>query len=151
MIICCTILNHVAVWCHWLTIVNAAWYLNDVFALNHVVLLLYMSSKLCALLIFFTTGDFPCSVFDIVLKRITIRGSIVGTRKDMEEALSFASRGIKSIISVCIDDLTDWWSNWLTDWLTKLVVGITVVTEAEELETRRHMDSDTLLITCRQI
>lgn len=39
------------------------------------------------------TGDFPCPVFDIVLKRITIRGSIVGTRKDMEEAIGFASRG----------------------------------------------------------
>jgi D-arabinose 1-dehydrogenase-like Zn-dependent alcohol dehydrogenase len=39
------------------------------------------------------SGDFPCPVFDIVLKRITIRGSIVGTRKDMEEAIGFASRG----------------------------------------------------------
>ena len=47
-------------------------------------------------------------MFDIVLKRITIRGSIVGTRKDMEEALSFASRGINSMIAVYIDDLTDY-------------------------------------------
>ena len=47
--------------------------------------------------VFFFLGEFPCSVFDIVLKRITIRGSIVGTRKDMEEALSFASRGISLI------------------------------------------------------
>lgn len=40
-----------------------------------------------------SVGDFPCSIFDIVLKRITIRGSIVGTRQDMVEAIGFASRG----------------------------------------------------------
>jgi propanol-preferring alcohol dehydrogenase len=38
-------------------------------------------------------GDFPTPVFDVVLKRITIRGSIVGTRKDLEEALAFAADG----------------------------------------------------------
>jgi propanol-preferring alcohol dehydrogenase len=29
----------------------------------------------------------------VVLKRITIRGSIVGTRKDLQEALDFAAEG----------------------------------------------------------
>jgi propanol-preferring alcohol dehydrogenase len=38
-------------------------------------------------------GDFPTPIFDVVLKRITIRGSIVGTRKDLEEALAFAGEG----------------------------------------------------------
>jgi alcohol dehydrogenase, propanol-preferring len=38
-------------------------------------------------------GDFPASIFEIVLKGLTIRGSIVGTRHDMEEALEFYSRG----------------------------------------------------------
>ena len=38
-------------------------------------------------------GDFPTPIFDVVLKRLTIRGSIVGTRKDLEEALDFAARG----------------------------------------------------------
>jgi len=38
-------------------------------------------------------GDFPLPIFDMVLKRITVRGSIVGTRKDMEEALDFAAEG----------------------------------------------------------
>lgn len=38
-------------------------------------------------------GDFPVSIFDVVLKRLTIRGSIVGTRKDMQEALQFAAEG----------------------------------------------------------
>jgi propanol-preferring alcohol dehydrogenase len=32
-------------------------------------------------------------VFDTVLKRITVRGSIVGTRQDLEEALQFAGEG----------------------------------------------------------
>jgi propanol-preferring alcohol dehydrogenase len=35
-------------------------------------------------------GDFPTPIFDVVLKRITIRGSIVGTRNDLAEALWFA-------------------------------------------------------------
>ncbi len=38
-------------------------------------------------------GDFPAPIFDIVLKGLTIRGSIVGTRQDMEEALQFYARG----------------------------------------------------------
>ena len=38
-------------------------------------------------------GDFPTPIFDVVLKRITIRGSIVGGRRDLEEALAFAAAG----------------------------------------------------------
>jgi propanol-preferring alcohol dehydrogenase len=38
-------------------------------------------------------GDFPTPIFDVVLKRITIRGSIVGTRQDLTEALAFATDG----------------------------------------------------------
>jgi propanol-preferring alcohol dehydrogenase len=38
-------------------------------------------------------GDFPVSIFDLVLNRYTLRGSIVGTRKDLEEALAFAADG----------------------------------------------------------
>lgn len=38
-------------------------------------------------------GDFPTPIFDVVLKRITIRGSIVGTRKDLAEAVEFAAEG----------------------------------------------------------
>jgi alcohol dehydrogenase, propanol-preferring len=36
-------------------------------------------------------GEFPLPIFDMVLKRITVRGSLVGTRADMREALSLAS------------------------------------------------------------
>jgi propanol-preferring alcohol dehydrogenase len=38
-------------------------------------------------------GEFPISIFDVVLNRYTVRGSIVGTRIDLEEALRFASEG----------------------------------------------------------
>ncbi|WP_425050844.1 alcohol dehydrogenase AdhP [Psychromarinibacter sp. S121] len=38
-------------------------------------------------------GTFPLPIFDIVLKRITVRGSIVGTRNDLREALDFAGAG----------------------------------------------------------
>jgi alcohol dehydrogenase, propanol-preferring len=38
-------------------------------------------------------GDFATPIFDVVLKRITIRGSIVGTRKDLAEAVQFAAEG----------------------------------------------------------
>lgn len=38
-------------------------------------------------------GDFPTPIFDVVLKRITVRGSIVGTRRDLAEAIAFAAEG----------------------------------------------------------
>ncbi|MGH7788792.1 MAG: alcohol dehydrogenase AdhP [Candidatus Binatia bacterium] len=38
-------------------------------------------------------GVFPTPIFDVVLKRITIRGSIVGTRADLAEAIAFAAEG----------------------------------------------------------
>lgn len=37
--------------------------------------------------------EFPVSIFDVVLNRYTVRGSIVGTRLDLEEALRFAAEG----------------------------------------------------------
>lgn len=54
-------------------------------------------------------GDFPANIFDIVLRAITIRGSIVGTRQDMIEALDFYARGeIHPTVSVeGIDDIND--------------------------------------------
>lgn len=39
------------------------------------------------------TGDFPVSIFDTVLNGITIRGSIVGTRLDLQESLDMAAEG----------------------------------------------------------
>ncbi|WP_435978901.1 alcohol dehydrogenase AdhP [Psychrobacter sp. DM4] len=39
------------------------------------------------------TGDFPLSIFNTVLNGITIRGSIVGTRLDLQESLDMAAAG----------------------------------------------------------
>jgi propanol-preferring alcohol dehydrogenase len=46
-------------------------------------------------------GDFPVPLFDVVANCITIRGSFVGTREDMAEALAFAAEGkVKADIEV---------------------------------------------------
>ncbi|MDO5670052.1 MAG: alcohol dehydrogenase AdhP [Corynebacterium sp.] len=52
-------------------------------------------------------GDFPAPIFEIVFKALTIRGSLVGTRQDLEEALDFYARGmIKPTVSECsLDDV----------------------------------------------
>ncbi|UVJ46142.1 alcohol dehydrogenase AdhP [Pseudomonas sp. LS1212] len=38
-------------------------------------------------------GEFSLSIFDMVLNGTTVRGSIVGTRLDLQEALNFAAEG----------------------------------------------------------
>ncbi len=38
-------------------------------------------------------GDFDLNIFDVVLNGKTVRGSIVGTRLDLSESLSFAAQG----------------------------------------------------------
>ena len=38
-------------------------------------------------------GTFPVPIFDVVLKGITLRGSIVGNRNDLAEAIEFAAEG----------------------------------------------------------
>jgi propanol-preferring alcohol dehydrogenase len=57
-------------------------------------------------------GEFPTPIFDVVLKRITVRGSIVGTRKDLAEALQFAAEGkVRTTVSVeplsAVNDVLD--------------------------------------------
>ena len=54
-------------------------------------------------------GDFPAPIFDIVLRGITIRGSLVGTRQDMAEAIDFFARGkVKPHVTQCkLDDVND--------------------------------------------
>lgn len=54
-------------------------------------------------------GEFPASVFNIVFKGLTIRGSLVGTRQDMAEALDFLARGlVKPTVAECsLDDVND--------------------------------------------
>lgn len=52
-------------------------------------------------------GDFPANIFDIVLRGLTVRGSIVGTRQDMIEAINFYSEGkIKPTVATAkLDDI----------------------------------------------
>ncbi|MBD2722327.1 alcohol dehydrogenase AdhP [Hymenobacter armeniacus] len=38
-------------------------------------------------------GEFPLNIFEVVLTRKTVRGSIVGTRQDLTESLAFAANG----------------------------------------------------------
>ena len=38
-------------------------------------------------------GSFDLPIFETVLNRLTVRGSIVGTRQDLQEAIDFAVQG----------------------------------------------------------
>jgi propanol-preferring alcohol dehydrogenase len=40
------------------------------------------------------SGEFSIPIFDVVIKELTIKGSIVGTRQDQIEAFDFAARGL---------------------------------------------------------
>ena len=52
-------------------------------------------------------GSFDLPIFETVLNRYTVRGSIVGTRKDMEEAIAFAVEGkVKATVHAAkLDDI----------------------------------------------
>jgi len=52
-------------------------------------------------------GSFELDIFNAVLNRITIRGSIVGTRKDLQESIDFATEGkvTSNVHSAGIDDI----------------------------------------------
>lgn len=54
-------------------------------------------------------GNFPAPIFDIVLKGLTIRGSIVGTRQDMAEAIDFYDRGLihPNITTRSLEEIND--------------------------------------------
>ena len=57
-------------------------------------------------------GEFPFPLFDVVLNCITVRGSLVGTRKDMADTLAFAAEGkVKADIELqplsAINDVLD--------------------------------------------
>ena len=58
-------------------------------------------------------GDFPTPINDVVLKRITVRGSIVGTRRDLDEALQFAAdRNVRAEITKGpLEDINDIFDN----------------------------------------
>jgi propanol-preferring alcohol dehydrogenase len=72
-------------------------------------------------------GDFPISIFDVVLNRYTIRGSIVGTRLDLEEALAFAAEGkVKATIeTLALESINDVFNRLRTGQVNgRVVLGI---------------------------
>ena len=72
-------------------------------------------------------GDFPISIFDMVLNRYTIRGSIVGTRLDLEEALAFAAEGkVRATIeTLAIESINDVFNRLRTGQVNgRVVLGI---------------------------
>lgn len=54
-------------------------------------------------------GDFPLDIFGMVLNGITVRGSIVGTRLDLQESLDFAGEGkVKATVHRAkLEDIND--------------------------------------------
>ena len=54
-------------------------------------------------------GSFDLPIFETVLNRYTVRGSIVGTRKDMQEAIGFAVEGkVKATVHAAkLEDIND--------------------------------------------
>lgn len=53
--------------------------------------------------------EIPVPIFDTVLNGVSVKGSIVGTRKDMQEALQFAADGkVKAIVSTAkLDNINE--------------------------------------------
>ncbi|WP_269789565.1 alcohol dehydrogenase AdhP [Stenotrophomonas sp. Iso1] len=62
-------------------------------------------------------GDFPLDIFGMVLNGITVRGSIVGTRLDLQESLQFAAEG-KVAATVSTDKLEN-----INDVFTRMHAG----------------------------
>jgi alcohol dehydrogenase, propanol-preferring len=72
-------------------------------------------------------GEFPVSIFDVVLNGYTIRGSIVGTRLDLEEALAFAAEGkVKATIdTLALESINDVFHRLRTGQVNgRVVLGI---------------------------
>jgi propanol-preferring alcohol dehydrogenase len=87
-------------------------------------------------------GEFPLPLFDVVLKRITVRGSLVGTRNDMREALDLAvSHGIYAHVET--QPLGN--INEVLDRLRRGKVQGRVVLDLEEA---RESEGDIRTLTC---
>lgn len=54
-------------------------------------------------------GQFPLDIFGMVLNGITVRGSIVGTRLDLQESLAFAAMGkvAATVTTARLEDIND--------------------------------------------
>jgi alcohol dehydrogenase, propanol-preferring len=83
-------------------------------------------------------GEFPVSIFDVVLNGYSVRGSIVGTRLDLEEALAFAAEGkVKATIETLpLDSIND-----VFDRMKKGKVNGRVVLQISNKEGRQTVTS----------
>ena len=82
-------------------------------------------------------GEFPVSIFDVVLNGYTIRGSIVGTRTDLEEALMFAAEGkVKATIETQpLESINDVFDRLKTGKVNgRIVLGIGTRESRQQLE-----------------
>lgn len=72
-------------------------------------------------------GDMSLNIFDLVMRAITLRGSIVGTRSDMAHALALAAqKGIKATIRTArLSDIND----IFTDMHSVAIAGRIVIDE----------------------
>lgn len=82
-------------------------------------------------------GDFDLNIFDLVLTRKTVRGSIVGTRQDLVECLALAAEGKVKVHFHC--DQLDNINQVLADMTTGKIEGRVVlrISETEE-EPKTH-------------
>jgi propanol-preferring alcohol dehydrogenase len=84
-------------------------------------------------------GEFPAPIFDVVLKRITVRGSIVGTRKDLAEALAFAAEGkvTAHIHRVPLQDINDVFEALKTGTVDgRMVLDMSLVPQVDQVTQR---------------
>jgi alcohol dehydrogenase, propanol-preferring len=74
-------------------------------------------------------GSFDLPIFETILNRITVRGSIVGTRKDLQEAIDFAVEGkVKAVVKTAkLEDI-----NTIFDQMKKSEINGRVVLEIGE-------------------
>lgn len=63
----------------------------------------------CLVVVGLPHDDLPLPIFNTVLNGVTVKGSIVGTRKDMQEALDFAARGkVRPIVETAsLEEIND--------------------------------------------
>jgi len=85
-------------------------------------------------------GEFPTPLFDVVANCITIKGSFVGTRKDMAECLQFAAEG-KVKADIELQPLAT--INTVFTRLEKGDVPSRVVLDFTDVEHKKHAEGNT--------
>jgi propanol-preferring alcohol dehydrogenase len=88
-------------------------------------------------------GDFPVPLFEVVANCITIRGSFVGNREDMAEALAFAAEGkVRADIELqplsAINDVFDRLEHG--DVPSRVVLDFTGVAPVKHVDTKRTLE-----------